>query len=130
MRTRILAAAVCLMVLAACGSNEEPQPSASATTSTSSTTTTTTLPPPGIDRFFAEITEAGYAERLGFSGEINLEGRDAILELADVVCDDIGTLGYESMVKVLMGTQAKPTEEEATAFIDSALRNICPDVRP
>ena len=51
-----------------------------------------------------------------------------LLRLGMVVCDGLGieALGYRRVVQRLVRSEARPTTAEATAFVRSAVRNLCP----
>lgn len=51
-----------------------------------------------------------------------------LLRLGMVVCDGLGIedLGYRRVVQRLVRSEARPTTAEATAFVRSAVRNLCP----
>jgi hypothetical protein len=52
-----------------------------------------------------------------------------LLELGKVVCDGLGIegLGFRRVVERLVRSEARPTTTEATAFVRSAVRNLCPE---
>ena len=51
-----------------------------------------------------------------------------LLRLGKVVCDGLGIegLGFRRVVQRLVQSEARPTTTEATAFVKSAARNLCP----
>ena len=52
-----------------------------------------------------------------------------LLRLGKVVCDGLGIegLGFRRVVERLVQSEARPTTTEATGFIRSAVRNLCPE---
>jgi hypothetical protein len=52
-----------------------------------------------------------------------------LLKLGKVVCDGLGTkgLGFRRVVQRLVRSDACPTTVEARAFVESAVRNLCPE---
>jgi Protein of unknown function (DUF732) len=52
-----------------------------------------------------------------------------LLRLGKVVCDGLGIegLGFGRVVRRLVQSEARPTTTEATAFVRSAVRNLCPE---
>jgi Protein of unknown function (DUF732) len=51
-----------------------------------------------------------------------------LLRLGKVVCDGLGIegLGFGRVVERLVRSEARPTTTEATGFVRSAVRNLCP----
>jgi uncharacterized protein DUF732 len=51
-----------------------------------------------------------------------------LLRLGKVVCDGLGikALGVRRVVQRLVQSEGRPTTTEATAFVTSAVRNLCP----
>jgi hypothetical protein len=51
-----------------------------------------------------------------------------LLRLGKVVCDGLGIegLGFRRVGQRLVVSEARPTTSEATAFVKSAVRNLCP----
>jgi len=51
-----------------------------------------------------------------------------LLRLGKVVCDGLGIegLGFRRVVQRLVRSEARPMTTEATAFVRSAVRNLCP----
>ena len=51
-----------------------------------------------------------------------------LLRLGKVVCDGLGIegLGFRRVVQRLVQSEARPTTTEATAFVRSAVHNLCP----
>jgi Protein of unknown function (DUF732) len=52
-----------------------------------------------------------------------------LLRLGKVVCDGLGIegLGFRRVVERLAQSEARPTTTEATGFVRSAVRNLCPE---
>jgi hypothetical protein len=52
-----------------------------------------------------------------------------LLRLGKVVCDGLGIegLGFRRVVARLVQSEARPTTTEATGFVRSAVRNLCPE---
>ena len=52
-----------------------------------------------------------------------------LLRLGKVVCDGLGIegLGFRRVVERLVQSEARPTTTEATGFVRSAVRNLCPE---
>jgi hypothetical protein len=52
-----------------------------------------------------------------------------LLRLGTVVCDGLGIegLGFGRVVRRLVRSEAHPTTTQATAFVRSAVRNLCPE---
>jgi hypothetical protein len=51
-----------------------------------------------------------------------------LLRVGRVVCDGLGIegVGFRRVVQRLVESEARPTASEATAFVRSAVRNLCP----
>jgi hypothetical protein len=51
-----------------------------------------------------------------------------LLRLGKVVCDGLGIegVGFQRVVERLVQSEAHPTTTEVTAFVRSAVRNLCP----
>ena len=51
------------------------------------------------------------------------------MRLGKVVCDGLGIegLGFGRVVERLVRSEARPTTTEATGFVRSAVRNLCPE---
>ena len=54
---------------------------------------------------------------------------EELLRLGKVVCDGLGIegLGFGRVIQRLVQSAAHPTTTEATAFVRSAVRNLCPE---
>jgi Protein of unknown function (DUF732) len=54
---------------------------------------------------------------------------EELLRLGKVVCDGLGIegLGFGRVIQRLVRSAAHPTTTEATAFVRSAVRNLCPE---
>jgi Protein of unknown function (DUF732) len=52
-----------------------------------------------------------------------------LLRLGKAVCDGLGTKGvsFRRVVERLVRSEARPTTTEATGFVRSAVRNLCPE---
>jgi Protein of unknown function (DUF732) len=52
-----------------------------------------------------------------------------LLRLGRVVCDGLGIegVGFRRVAERLVRSEAQPTTAEATAFVRSAVRNLCPE---
>jgi hypothetical protein len=51
-----------------------------------------------------------------------------LLQLGKVVCDGLGIegLGFRRVVQRLVRSEAHPATTDATAFVRTAVRNLCP----
>jgi hypothetical protein len=112
---------VLLGVLALPGAGCSQQSANSAADATTTTTTLSTATA-GPAAFVAE------ARAMSF-GTKDLAASDGeLLRLGKVVCDGLGIegLGFGRVVQRLVQSEARPTTTEATAFVRSAVRNLCP----
>jgi hypothetical protein len=87
------------------------------------TTTTSSTPTTDPSAFAAEAR----AMTFGTKDLAAASDRD-LLQLGKVVCDGLGIegLGFRRVVQRLVQSEARPTTTEATAFVRSAARNLCP----
>jgi hypothetical protein len=86
---------------------------------TAEVTTTTT----GPGRFVAEARAMTFGSK-----DLAAASDEELLRLGKVVCDGLGIegLGGRRVIQRLVQSEARPTTIEATAFVRSAVRNLCP----
>jgi hypothetical protein len=89
------------------------------------TAATTTLPAAGAPRFLAEVAKSG----LGNKDLANPTTRNAVVGLGNVTCEGVGDFGYGKAVQGILESNANPTPEEASAFVKSAVNNLCPQYK-
>ena len=89
-----------------------------ATTTTSSSTATT-----GAVAFVAQARAMTFGTK-----DLAAASDGELLRLGKVVCDGLGIegLGFGRVVERLVRSEARPTTTEATGFVRSAVRNLCP----
>jgi hypothetical protein len=87
------------------------------------TTTSSSITRPRPAAFVAEAR----AMTFGTKGLAAASDSD-LLRLGTVVCDGLGIerLGFGRVVQRLVRSEARPTTPEATAFVRSAVRHLCP----
>jgi uncharacterized protein DUF732 len=90
-----------------------------ATTTTSSSTATT-----GPVAFVAQARAMTFGTK-----DLAAASDGELLRLGKVVCDGLGIegLGFRRVVERLVQSEARPTTTEATGFVRSAVRNLCPE---
>jgi Protein of unknown function (DUF732) len=88
-----------------------------ATTTSSSTATT------GPVAFVAQARAMTFGTK-----DLAAASDGELLRLGKVVCDGLGIegLGFRRVVERLVQSEARPTTTEATGFVRSAVRNLCP----
>jgi hypothetical protein len=101
-----------------CG-NETNNNTTEATTTTSSSTAIT-----GPVAFVAQARAMTFGTK-----DLAAATDGELLRLGKVVCDGLGIegLGFRRVVERLVQSEARPTTTEATGFIRSAVRNLCPE---
>jgi hypothetical protein len=89
---------------------------ADATTSSSTTR-------PGPAAFVAEARAMTFGNK-----DLAAASDSDLLRLGTVACDGLGIerLGFGRVVQRLVRSEARPTTPEATAFVRSAVRHLCP----
>jgi hypothetical protein len=90
-----------------------------ATTTTSSSTATT-----GPVAFVAQARAMTFGTK-----DLAAASDGELLRLGKVVCDGLGIegLGFRRVVERLVQSEARPTTTEATGFVRSLVRNLCPE---
>jgi hypothetical protein len=86
-------------------------------------TTTSSIPTPRPGLFIAEARAMTFGTK-----DLAAASDGELLRLGKVVCDGLGIegLGFGRVVQRLVQSAAHPTTTEATAFVRSAVRNLCP----
>jgi hypothetical protein len=87
------------------------------------TTTSSSTPTAGPGSFIAEVRAMRFGTR-----DLAAASDEDLLRLGMVVCDGVGIegLGFRRVVQRLVESEAHPTTTEATVFVRSAMRNLCP----
>ena len=87
------------------------------------TTTTSSTPTPGATSFAAEVRTMPFGTK-----DLTAASEGDLLRLGSVVCDGLGIqrLGYRRVVQRLVQSEACPTPAQASAFVQSAVRHLCP----
>jgi hypothetical protein len=108
-----------VLALLGAGCSAETNNSTTDATTTSSATATA-----GPGPFVAEAR----AMTFGTKDLAAASDRD-LLRLGKVVCDGLAIedLGFRRVVQRLVQSEARPTTTQATAFVRSAVRNLCPE---
>ena len=114
---------VLLGVLALPGAGCSQQSANSAADATTTTTTTLSTATAGPAAFVAEARAMSFGTK-----DLAAASDGELLRLGKVVCDGLGIegLGFGRVVQRLVQSEARPTTTEATAFVRSAVRNLCP----
>jgi Protein of unknown function (DUF732) len=110
---------VFLGVLALPGAGCSQQSANSTADATTSLSTATAAPA----AFVAEARSMSFGAK-----DLAAASDGELLRLGKVVCDGLGIegLGFGRVVQRLVQSEARPTTTEATAFVKSAVRNLCP----
>jgi hypothetical protein len=97
--------------------------SAESDDSTADATTSSSIATAGPVPFVAEARAMTFGSK-----ELAAASDGELLQLGKVVCDGLGIegLGFRRVVQRLVRSEAHPTTTEATAFVRSAVRNLCP----
>jgi hypothetical protein len=93
---------------------------ATTTTTTTSSSTATT----GAGAFVAQARAMTFGTK-----DLAAASDGELLRLGTVVCGGLGIegVGLRWVVERLVQSEARPTTTEATAFVRSAVRNLCPE---
>jgi hypothetical protein len=88
------------------------------------TTTSPSTAPAGSTSFVAEARAMTFGTK-----DLATASDGELLRLGRVACDGLGIegLGFRRVVERLVESEAHPTTAEATAFVRSAVRNLCPE---
>ena len=107
-----------VLALPAAGCTQQSDNSMADATSTSSSTATA-----GPAAFEAEARAMSFGTK-----DLAAASDGELLRLGKVVCDGLAIegLGFRRVVQRLVQSEARPTTTEATAFVKSAARNLCP----
>jgi hypothetical protein len=92
--------------------------------STADATTSSSMATAGPGPFVAEARAMTFGTK-----DLAAAADGELLRLGKVVCDGLGIqgLGFGRVVQRLVQSEATPTTTEATAFVRSAVRNLCPE---
>jgi hypothetical protein len=106
-----------LLALPSMGCGKETNNTTDATTTTSTATT-------GPVAFVAQARAMTFGTK-----DLAAASDGELLRLGKVVCDGLGIegLGFRRVVARLVQSEARPTTTEATGFVRSAVRNLCPE---
>jgi hypothetical protein len=98
--------------------------SAESDDSTADATTSSSIATAGPVPFVAEARAMTFGSK-----DLAAASDGELLRLGKVVCDGLGIegLGLRRVVQRLERSEAHPTTTEATAFVRSAVRNLCPE---
>ena len=107
-----------VLAVSAAGCSQQSDNSTADATSTSSPT-----PTAGPAAFEAEARAMSFGSK-----DLAAASAGELLRLGKVVCDGLAieSLGYRRVIQRLVQSEARPTTTEATAFVKSAARNLCP----
>jgi hypothetical protein len=107
-----------VLVLPGAGCSQQSDKSTADATTTSPSTAT-----PGPAAFAAEARAMSFGTK-----DLAAASDGELLRLGKVVCEglSIKDLGFRRVVQRLVQSEARPTTTEATAFVMSAVRNLCP----
>ena len=108
-----------LLALPSTGCGKETNNNDTADVTTTSPSVTTANP----TAFLAEVRVMTFGTK-----DLAAASDGELLRLGKVVCDGLGTKGvsFRRVVQRLVQSDACPTTAEATAFVRSAVRNLCP----
>jgi hypothetical protein len=97
--------------------------SAESDDSTADATTSSSIATAGPVPFVAEARAMTFGSK-----DLAAASDGELLRLGKVVCDGLGIegLGFSRVVERLVQSEARPTTTEATAWVRSAVRNLCP----
>jgi len=97
--------------------------SAESDDSTADATTSSSIATAGPVPFVAEARAMTFGTK-----DLAAASDGELLRLGKVVCDGLGIegLGFRRVVERLVQSEAHPTTTEATGFVRSAVRNLCP----
>jgi hypothetical protein len=101
-----------------CGKETNNNTTDAATTTSSSTAAT------GPVAFVAQARAITFGNR-----DLVAASDGELLRLGQAVCDGLGIegVGFRRVVERLVQSEARPTTTEATGFVRSAVRNLCPE---
>jgi hypothetical protein len=87
------------------------------------TTTSSPIETTGPVAFVAEARTMTFGNK-----DLTAASDGELLRLGTVVCDGLGIqgVGLRRVIARLMQSEARPTTTEATAFVRSAVRKLCP----
>jgi hypothetical protein len=107
-----------VLVLPGAGCSQENNNNTAETTTSSSTTTARPGP------FLAEVRAMTFGIK-----DLSAASDGELLRLGKVVCDGLGIegRGARRVIQRLVQSEARPTTIEATVFVRSAVRNLCPE---
>jgi Protein of unknown function (DUF732) len=107
-----------LLALPSTGCGKETNNNTTDTTTSSPTATT------GSVAFVAQARAMTFGTK-----DLAAASDGELLRLGKVVCDGLGIegLGFRRVVERLAQSEARPTTTEATGFVRSAVRNLCPE---
>jgi hypothetical protein len=102
---------------AGCGQESDDSPVEATTTSPSAATARSTA-------FVAQVRAMTFGTK-----DLAAASAGELLRLGRVVCDGLGIegVGFRRLVERLVRSEAHPTTAEATAFVRSTVRNLCPE---
>jgi hypothetical protein len=108
-----------LLTAPAAGCGEESNNDTADATTTSSFAAT-----PRSALFVAEVRAMTFGTK-----DLAAASDGELLRLGKVVCDGLGIqgLGFRRVVQRLVRSEARPTTTEATDFVRSAVRHLCPE---
>jgi uncharacterized protein DUF732 len=97
--------------------------SAESDDSTADATTASSIATAGPVRFVAEARAMTFGSK-----DLAAAAEGELLRLGKVVCDGLGIegLGFRRVVQRLVRSEAHPATTDATAFVRTAVRNLCP----
>ena len=106
-----------VLALPGAGCSKENNNNTAETTTSSSPATTRPGP------FLAEVRAMSFGTK-----DLSAASDGELFRLGKVVCDGLGIegLGARRVIQRLVQSEARPTSIEATAFVRSAVRNLCP----
>jgi hypothetical protein len=122
------AAAAVLALAAGCGSaaGQHAAAAPSRTPATSPAASPSTAPGPA--RFLAEVRAAGFGDL-----DLTSASDQTLLSIGSDSCSALdaaksgGIAGYSKLITSLAKNHAHPTVQQATVWVDSAIRNLCPE---
>ncbi len=115
------------LALTACGGGGHPA-QAHARTASPSPPVAASSAQPGPQQFINEVRAAGLGDK-----DLTSASDRTLLSIGSDVCGALsaangnGIAGYSKIITSLVKNHAHPTVRQATVWVDSAIRNLCPE---
>jgi hypothetical protein len=117
-RTKFITGAAVLLI-AGCGS--APAQHAASTPQATPSASPTTSAPPGPQAFLNDVRKAGLGDK-----DVQGASDKLLLHIGALLCDALDSgVGYQGDIRIMQGNHHS-TVKQATIWVDSAVRNLCP----